>query len=101
MAAHSDTQGHMDIRDQKETFHGFLMATVWTCGHIAQMVALLTLGFAIGAGWWAGLAAFVVIGVAVGLAFRLSGVYWALQVAFWVLLGVGGMIVPALTGMMG
>jgi hypothetical protein len=99
--AQSGAHGHMDIQDQKETFHGFLMATVWTCGHIAQLVALLTLAFAIGAGWWAGLAAFVVIGIAIGLVFKLSGVYWAAQVAQWVLLGLGGMIVPALSGMMG
>jgi hypothetical protein len=99
--AQSGAHGHMDIQDQKETFHGFLMATVWTCGHIAQLVALLTLAFAIGAGWWAGLAAFVVIGIAIGLVFKLSGVYWAAQVAQWVRLGIGGMFVPALSGMMG
>lgn len=94
-------QENMDIQDQRETFHGFLMATVWTCGLIAQSVALLTLAFAIGAGWWPGFVAFVLIGLAVGLTFKLSGVYWAVQVAFWVLLGLGGLIVPALSGMMG
>jgi hypothetical protein len=93
--------GHMEIRDQKDTFHGFLMSTVWMCGHIAQLVALLTLGFAIGAGFWAGFAAYVIIGIAVGAIFRLSGVYWAAQVAQWVLLGLGGLIVPALAGMAG
>jgi hypothetical protein len=94
-------QENMDIQDQRETFHSFLMATVWTCGLIAQSVALLTLAFAIGAGWWPGFVAFVLIGLAVGLTFKLSGVYWAVQVAFWVLLGLGGLIVPALSGMMG
>jgi hypothetical protein len=99
--AQGSAQGGMDIQDQKETFHGFLMATVWACGLIAQVVMLLTLAFAIGLGWWSGLAAFVAIGVAVGLVFRLSGVYWAVQVALWVLLGFGGLIVPALSGLMG
>jgi len=98
--AQSGAQGGMDIRDQETTFHGFLKTTVWSCGHFAQVVALLTVAFAINAGWWAGFAAFVAIGVAVGLVFRLSGVYWALQVALWVLLGLGGMIVPALSGAM-
>jgi hypothetical protein len=93
--------GNMDIQGQKSTFHGFLTATVWTCGHIAQVVALLTLAFAIGAGWWPGLVVFVLVGIAVGLTFRLSGVYWALQVAFWILLALGGLIVPALSGMTG
>jgi hypothetical protein len=91
----------MDIQDQKETFHGFLMATVWSCGLIAQAVMLLTLAFAIGAGWWPGLVALVAIGVAIGLLFRMSGVYWAVQIVLWVLLGLGGLIVPALSGMMG
>jgi hypothetical protein len=98
--AHGE-HGHMDIRDQKETFHGFLMASVWTCGHIAQLVAFLTLAFAIGMGFWAGFAAYVVIGIAVGMMFRMSGVYWAAQIVQWVLLGLGGLIVPAIAGMMG
>jgi hypothetical protein len=95
--AQSGADGNMDIQDQRSTFHGFLMATVWTCGHIAQVVALLTLAFAIGAGWWPGYVAFVLIGIAVGMVFRLSGVYWAVQVAFWILLGLGGLIVPVLS----
>jgi hypothetical protein len=94
-------QGNMDIQDQKETFHAFMMAVVWTCGLLAQSVALLTLAFAIGAGWWSGFVAFVLIGAALGFAFRLSGVYWAVQVALWVLLGFGGLIIPALSGMVG
>jgi type IV secretory pathway VirB6-like protein len=92
---------NMDIQDQRETFHGFLMASLWTGGLLAQTVALLTLAFAIGTGWWAGLVAFVLIGVGVGLGFKMSGVYWAAQIALWVMLGLGGMIVPALSGMMG
>ncbi|MBL8548312.1 MAG: aa3-type cytochrome c oxidase subunit IV [Hyphomonadaceae bacterium] len=95
--AQSGAHGNMDITDQKATFHGFMSATVWTCGLLAQVVALLTLAFAIGAGWWAGFVAFVLIGVAIGASFKLSGVYWAMQVALWVLLTLGGLIVPALT----
>ncbi len=96
--AQSGAHGNMDIQDQKSTFHGFMMATVWTCTLIAQVVGLLTLAFAIGAGWWAGFVVLVLIGVAAGLSFRLSGVYWAVQVALWVLLTLGGLIIPALTG---
>lgn len=96
--AQSGAHRDMDIQDQKSTFDGFLMATVWTCGLLAQAVALLTLAFAIGAGWWAGFVVLVLIGVAIGMTFRLSGVYWAVQVALWVLLGLGGLIVPALSG---
>ncbi len=99
--AQSDTRGHMDIQDQKDTFHGFLMASVWTSGLIAQSVMLATLAFAIGLGWWPGFVAFAVMGIAIGSVFKLSGVYWATQVALWVLLALGGLIVPALSGMTG
>jgi hypothetical protein len=99
--AQSGAHGNMDISDQKATFHGFLMASVWGGGLTVQLVALLTLAFAIGAGWWAGFVAFVLIGGALGLAFRLSGVYWAVQVAFWVLMALGGLIIPALSGAAG
>jgi hypothetical protein len=99
--AQTGVQGGMDIHDQKDTFHGFLAASVWVSGHIAQFVALLVLAFAIGAGWWMGWLAFVVIGIAVGVLFKMGGAYWAAQVAQWLLLGLGGLIVPALAGMMG
>lgn len=95
--AQSSAHGNMDISDQKSTFHGFLMATVWACTLIAQAIGLLTLAFAIGAGWWSGFVVFVLVGVASGFAFRLSGVYWAVQVALWVLMALGGLIIPALT----
>lgn len=96
--AHGHTQGEMDITDQKETFHGFLMASVWTGGLIVQAVTLFTLAFAIGLGWWAGWVAFVAIGIVFGFFFRLSGAYWAAQVALWVLLAIGGVLVPLFAG---
>lgn len=99
--AQSSAHGNMDIQDQRATFDGFLSATLWSCGLIAQAVALLTLAFAIGAGWWPGLFALVGVGVGLGLFFRMSTVYWAVQIVLWVLLGIGGLIAPALTGMMG
>lgn len=101
MAQTADARGHMDIQEQKGTFHAFLMASVWGGGLVIQSVALLTLAFAIDAGWWAGLAAFVAIGVAAGFMFRMGSVYWAVQVALWVLMAIGGLIIPALSGMMG
>ena len=99
--AQTSAQSGMDIQDQRETFHGFLAASLWIGSHIAQWVALLTLAFAINDGWWAGWMAFVVIGIAVGVGFRMSGAYWAAQVAQWVLLGIGGLIVPGIAAMVG
>lgn len=96
--AHDDG---MNIDDQRETFSGFMTATVWVSAHIAQAVALLTLAFAIGAGWWAGVAVYIFIGIAAGVLFKMQGAWWAAQIAQWVLLILGGLIVPALSGMMG
>ncbi len=95
--AQSSAHGDMEIQEQKDTFHGFLMATVWMCILIAQGVALATLAFAIGAGWWMGWLVFVVLGIAAGFGLRMSSVYWAVQVVLWVLLGLGGLIVPLFT----
>jgi len=99
--AQSGAPGDMNIEDQRGTFQAFLNITLWSCGLIAQAVALLTFAFAIGAGWWPGLFAFVAIGVGLGLFFRMSSTYWAVQIVLWVLLGLGGLIVPAVSGMMG
>lgn len=100
-AAHDNAHGHMDIADQRETFSGFLVATIWGCGLIAQGVALAVLAFAIGAGWWAGMAAYVVIGVGVGVLFKQGGAWWATLIASTVILGIGGIIVPLVTGLAG
>ena len=43
-----------------------------------------------GYGWWSGMLAFVAIGVAVALLFRMSGAFWAVQIALWVLFAIGG-----------
>lgn len=101
MAQGGAPHGDMDIHDQRETFQGFLTTSLWSGGLIIQGVALLTLAFAIGAGWWAGLFAFVAIGVGLGIFFRMSSVYWAVQIVLWVLMAIGGVIVPAVSGMMG
>lgn len=100
MAQTDGARGDMDIQDQKATFDGFLLSSVWGGTLVIQAVALLTLAFAIGAGWWAGWVAVVAIGIGAGFLFRLSSVYWAVQVGLWVLLAIGGLIVPALSGMM-
>lgn len=102
MAASSGThEGGMDIRDQKDTFSGFLTASLWGCTHIAQAVALLVVAFAIGLGWWAGWVAVVAIGVVVGLLFKSSPAWWAVQIGLAVVLAIGGLVVPLLTGLMG
>ena len=99
--AQTGAHGGMDIQEHKQMFSGFMSATTWTSIHIVQALALLTLAFAIGAGWWAGVTAFIVIGVAAGLLFKMGGVFWAAQIVQWVLLVIGGLLVPALAGIAG
>lgn len=99
--AQSSAHGSMNVQDQQETFHGFLASSLWIGSLVAQWVALLVLCFAIGDGWWMGWLAFVVLGVGVGVGFKMSGAYWAVQVAQWVLLGIGGLIVPGIAHMVG
>lgn len=99
--ANGHTPGDMDIQEQKSTFGSFMSATVWFCIFLAQGLALAVLAFAIGAGWWSGWLAFVAIGVVAGLFFRMSGIFWAVEVLFWVLLAIGGMIVPLIAGAAG
>jgi hypothetical protein len=98
--AQSGARGHMDIQDQRNTFHGFIMTSLWGGIVLAQLIALLVLAFATGNGWWAGLSALVAIGVAAGLFFRMGATYWAVQIVLWVLLVIGGLVVPALAGLM-
>lgn len=101
-SAHGDhVQGGMDVADQRATFSGFVHAIAWGCGLLAQAIALLVTAFAVGAGWWAGLAAFVVIGLAVGIIFKLGGGYWAFQIAMIVLMAVGGGVIPLIAGLTG
>ena len=100
MAQAGASQDNSDLEAHQETFHSFLISTVWVCGHIAQAIMLLTLAFAIGVGWFPGLLAYVAIGVGIGVAFRMSGAYWAAQIVQWVLLGIGGLIVPAIANML-
>ncbi|MGE0046588.1 MAG: aa3-type cytochrome c oxidase subunit IV [Hyphomonadaceae bacterium] len=100
--AHEEyVHGEMDIADQRDTFSGFLSATVWGCTLVAQSVALLTLAFALGLGWWAGLGAFIAIAIAAGIIFKMGGFYWALQIAMIVLMAIGGAIIPAIAGLTG
>lgn len=98
--AQSGANGNMNIQDQRDTFQGFLATSLWAGALITQGLVLATLAFAMGYGWWSGLLAFVAIGVVVGLLFRMSGAFWAVQIALWVVLAIGGAIVGGLSGMM-
>jgi len=100
-AAHGDhyDRGHMEIADQKETFDGFMVATIWGCALIAMSVALFVIAFAMNLGWFAGMGAYVVIGAGSGLLFKQGGAWWATLIASTVLLVLGGALVSLFTGL--
>lgn len=98
--AQGGAHGHMEIQDQRDTFSGFLHTSLWTGALIAQIIALATVAFAMGYGWWSGMLAFVAIGVVVALLFRMSGAFWAVQIALWALFAIGGAVVMGVSGMM-
>jgi hypothetical protein len=93
-AAHASGDGE-DIlltQSRQETFGHFITATVWFTLHVVMAVALLTVAFALGAGWLAGVAVYAAIGVLAGLVLRLGGAYWALVIGSSILLALGGLV---------
>ncbi len=99
-AAHGDhyDRGHMEIVEQKGTFDGFLVATVWGCALIAMFVSLFVIAFAMNLGWFPGMGAYVVIGVLTGVLFKQGGAWWATLIASTVLMVIGGAIVSLFAG---
>ncbi|HVY03844.1 MAG TPA: aa3-type cytochrome c oxidase subunit IV [Caulobacterales bacterium] len=86
-------RGHMDIHEQKGTFGHFVTFALWGTLHMIMAIALLTVAFAVNAGWFAGVAVFFVIGAVAGLAMRLGGAWWAALVVQTVLLAIGGVVI--------
>jgi hypothetical protein len=93
-------RGKMDITDQRQTFSGFMTVTVWGSALTAMSVAMFTVAFAINAGWFAGVAVFLVLGVGIGLAMRMSAAWWAFVIGSTIALLIGGGIVAAVNGVM-
>lgn len=78
--------------DHRGTFRHFLNGMLFALTQVLQIIGLLSVGFAVGAGWWAGLALFVLIGVAVGLAFKRGPIFWAIEASEIVALIAGGLL---------
>lgn len=97
-AGHGGSHEDHDITAHRAMFDGFLKVTEWACVFLAMTLALIIFAFAVGLGWWTGLIAYFVIGLAAGFGLRMGGAWWALLVVSTVLLAVGGAITMALTG---
>lgn len=91
--------GKMDVQDHQETFSGFLKVAEWGTVLIVGWVALLTVAFAIGAGWFPGVLAYLAISVAAGLLLKMGPAWWVVTAASVVLMGVGGGIVALVLSM--
>lgn len=91
-AAHHTANG-MDISEQSKTFRAFLGAAMWACTLIAMLLSLLVVAFALNLGWFAGLGAFVAVGVGAGLFLRLGMAFWVTLIASAGLLGLGGGVI--------
>lgn len=98
---HGDMDAVMDMPAHRATFRGFLKATEWGAVFVAMLLALLVFAFAIGMGWWTGLIAWLVVGVAAGALLNMGGAWWAFVAVSTILLGVGGAVTMALQGLAG
>lgn len=79
-----------DLTAHRAMFSGFLKVTEWTCVGLAMMLGLVVLAFAVGLGWWTGLIAWLVIGLAAGSFLKMGGGWWAFLGISTVLLALGG-----------
>lgn len=85
-------RGAMDIQDQKSTFKHFLNISLWGTVYTTMAVALLTVAFAMGYGWFPGLSAYVAIGAVAGFALGMRGGWWALLIGSTIVLALGGFV---------
>jgi hypothetical protein len=81
-----------EFRDHKLTFEHFLSFSLWGTLQVIMVVALLTVAFAMGLGWLAGVGVYAVIGALAGLALGMRGTWWGMVVGTTVLLALGGLI---------
>ena len=96
-ATHGANHGEAaDLPAHEAMFSGFLKTVEWSLVGLAMLLALTVLAFAIGLGWWAGLIAWLVIGLVAGFLLNMGGAWWAVLGVSTVLLAVGGAITMGL-----
>lgn len=91
-AAQHGSDDNMDMPAHRAMFSGFLRITEWFCVAMAMLLGLTVLAFAVGLGWWTGVIAWLVIGLAAGFLMNLGGAWWAFLGVSTVLLGIGGAV---------
>lgn len=68
--------GEMDIKAQSGTFGGFMGLTKYGGTAVALIVLLPVLIFGVNMAWFPALVATIVIGILIGVALKLKGVYY-------------------------
>jgi hypothetical protein len=95
---HGDMDAIMDMPAHRAMFGGFVKAVEWSCVGLAMLLALVVLAFAIGLGWWTGLIAWLVVGLAAGLLMKMGTAWWAFLGVSTVMLAIGGALTMWLVG---
>lgn len=94
-------RGEMEVGQHKATFAGFLAATAWGSALVVMGVALLVVAFAMGAGWFAGVAVWAIVGAGAGAFLRLGAAWWATLIVSTLAFIVGGGIVALIAAAVG
>ena len=97
MAASDYKRGEMDITDQKATWDGFIIGSIWGGLITILVVGYATLAIAIGLNWMVSLGLMAIVGIASGLLLNLGG-RWMASVVILIVLAL---IVQAMIALFG
>ncbi|WP_026942769.1 aa3-type cytochrome c oxidase subunit IV [Hellea balneolensis] len=98
-AGNSDYErGTMAVDGHKKTFGGFMGTTVYGGAALALIVIFPTLIFGVNMGWPAALVTTLILGVILGIGFKLNGRWYASLIGSAVLLAISSAIIAAFHG---
>ncbi|MBC6412057.1 MAG: aa3-type cytochrome c oxidase subunit IV [Hyphomonadaceae bacterium] len=90
---HSDyTRGDMEITAQKNTFSDFMAVTVYGVATLVVILLFPTLMFAVGLGWLTSLVISIVVGIVMGMSFKLRAAWFASLAGIGIVTAVFGFI---------
>jgi hypothetical protein len=100
MAAGSSNynRGEMNVESQSKSFDGFMGLTKYGGAAIALTVIMPTLVFAVGMGWLSALVATIVLGVLIGVALKLKGIWYVSLIGTSVLVAIACVLLSLLAG---
>ena len=98
MAASEYHRGEMDITDQKATWDGFIIGSIWGSLLVILTVGYATLAIASGMNWMVSLGLMAIFGVVAGLVMNLGG-RWMATVVLMVILALVVQLFIALFGL--